>query len=301
MAAGKNRGDYNPELTDDCKRVLALLLSAVGEWRKSIVLIGGLTPEFMGLANPKGAGAYVGTGDVDLAVDLAIAADPEAYSTFVEALEGQGFKPLAAEGRPAWQWEYRFGPYKAIVIEFLIDDPNLPSSRIKPLPEHGKLAGCNIPHSSIVFDLHETTTITIDLPDGRGVTKQSVLYADIVAFIALKIFAFRNRHEGKDVHDPIHCIEAGDITEIAGRFVAALKGKHGEVIQRALDDLHTTFADEEGIEGYTKDGPAMAARFEIEGDDAEIRERRILRQREFATIVNSLLAEIAKQRKAAGV
>jgi hypothetical protein len=166
--------------------------------------------------------------------------------------------------------------------------------KAKPIPEHGKLAACNIHHSSIVFDLYETEVITAELPDGRGVTKQEVRYANIVGFTVLKIFAFRSRSEGKDAHDLVYCLQNGEhsIPEIAALFVAALKGKHGEVIQRALQDLATAFSDEKDLEGYRKDGPARAALFEISGESQEDRERRLVRQRDFSSVVNKLLAEI---------
>lgn len=298
MAGAKTLLDYNPKLTEECMQVLALLLSGIGEWRKSIVLVGGLTPEILVKAKPPEVPPYTGTGDIDLVMDLAIMADPDAYSTFEEALLSQGFRPLGPEDKPSWKWEFTTDSKTKIRIEFLADDPNMGGGKPKSIPEHGRLAACNIHHSSIVFDLYETEIITAELPGGRGVTKQEIRHADIVGFTVLKIFAFRSRAEGKDAHDLVYCLQHGELSipDIAVRFVAALKDKHGEIIELALTDLASTFGDEEGLEGYRKDGPARAALFEIAGDSQEDRDRRLVRQRDFAGVVNKLLAEITARR-----
>lgn len=290
--------DYNPELTAACLQVLALLLSGVGDWKKSIVLIGGLVPELIVKRQPSAASGYTGTGDVDLVVDLAVMADPDCYSTFEEALEKLKFKPLAEEGKASWKWEFAINARTKIQVELLMDDPELEGSRVKAFPPHGRLAACNIRHSSIVFDLYDTITVAVESPDEGGVTEQEIRHANIVAFTVLKIFAFRNRREGKDAHDLVYCLQHSGqkIDAIAERFVEALASKHGAVIQQGLDDLAATFGDTETLEGFRRDGPTQAAQFEILGDSAEDRDRRVLLQRDFAGVVNALLSEIAKRR-----
>ena len=285
--------NYNPALTDTCLRVLGMLLSAVGEYKKNIILIGGLVPYLIVKRDD-----YVGTGDVDLVVDLAVMADPTAYSTFQEALERLKFTPVAEDDKPSWKWEYAIDARRKIQVELLMDDPNLEGSKVKAIPEHGKLAACNIPHSSIVFDMFDTITVTVDTPDGGGVTEQEVRHANLVAFTVLKIFAFRSRREGKDTHDLVYCLQhCGETVEaVADRFIEALSGKHSGVIQKGLEELAAAFGDTAEVEGYRKDGPTQAALFEITGDSAEERDRRVLRQRDFAGVVNLLLSEIAKRR-----
>ena len=290
--------NYNPALTDTCLQVLGMLLSAVGEYKKNIILIGGLVPYLIVKRDD-----YVGTGDVDLVVDLAVMADPAAYSTFEEALERLKFTPVAEDDKPSWKWEYAIDARRKIQVELLMDDPNLEGSKVKAIPEHGKLAACNIPHSSIVFDMFDTITVTVNTPDGGGVTEQEVQHANLVAFTVLKIFAFRSRREGKDTHDLVYCLQhCGETVDaVADRFVDALSGKHGAVIQKGLDELAAAFGDTPEVEGYRKDGPTQAALFEITGDSADERDRRVLRQRDFAGVVNLLLSEIAKRRpKATG-
>jgi hypothetical protein len=262
-------------------------------------LIGGLVPELIVKRQPLAASAYTGTGDVDLVVDLAVMADPNCYSTFEEALEKLKFKPLAEEGKASWKWEFAINARTKIRVELLMDDPELEGSQVKTFPPHGRLAACNIPHSSIVFDLYDTIVVRVKTPDGGGVTEQEIRHANIVAFTVLKIFAFRSRREGKDAHDLVYCLQHSErIDVIAERFVEALAGKHATVIQTGLDHLAAAFGDTATLEGFRRDGPTLAAQFEISGDSAEDRDQRVRLQRDFAGVVNSLLSEIAKRRRA---
>ncbi len=66
-----------------------------------------------------------------------------------------------------------------------------------------------------------------------------------------------------------------------------------DVVLEALDILRRRFADEAVTEGYRKDGPVSAAKFELgDGDESEQREARMLRQREASDVIGRLLAGI---------
>ncbi len=288
MAGEKAPEDYSPKLTEECKQALALLLSGFGDWTKSIVLVGGLPPELLKAKAAKPQ-EYVGTGDVDLVLNLELIADMEAYSTIERVLIAKEFRPLS-EGGKAWQWEFKAPSGMMIRIDFLADLAGEEGAKVITIPEHGKLAVCNIPHSSIVFDHLETAAIEVELPNDGGYIKIDIRYADIVGFTVLKILAFRNRGEAKDAHGLIFSLENCGLTipEIAERFVSALQGRHSEVVGAALGMMADSFADEEGRAGYEKHGPAAAAGFER----LVYREARILRQRHIAGVMNELLQEI---------
>lgn len=99
----------------------------------------------------------------------------------------------------------------------------------------------------------------------------------------------------KDAHDLLYCIEhAPDgVDAVATLFAAALRSKHGAVVQSALETLKRHFITETVIEGYRKDGPVAVAKFELgDADEPEIREARVLRQREAASVIESLLGRI---------
>ena len=111
----------------------------------------------------------------------------------------------------------------------------------------------------------------------------------------LKAFAFDQRFERKDAHDLIYCIEhAPDgLDSAAAAFREAAAGKHGAVIRESLLILRRRFTSEHDLEGYRKDGPVAVAIFERgEGTEPELREARLLRQREVSGLVERLLALI---------
>jgi hypothetical protein len=71
-------------------------------------------------------------------------------------------------------------------------------------------------------------------------------------------------------------------------FDAALVGKHAEIVKSALDILARRFCDGDGFEGYQKDGPVAAARFE--GAEDWMPDNRILRQRDLSAVVQDAIA-----------
>ncbi len=80
---------------------------------------------------------------------------------------------------------------------------------------------------------------------------------------------------------------------MADDFRRELVGKHGEVIQSSLAVLRNRFAEDEGTEGYRKDGPVAVAKFELgESDEPEQREARALRQRQVTDVIEQLLRRI---------
>ena len=86
-----------------------------------------------------------------------------------------------------------------MVVELLADAPEIAGGRVEPLPTKGKISALNIPHSSIVFDLHKVAEIRAELLGGAGIAVEEVKHADLVSFTCLKAFAFdqRFRAEGR--------------------------------------------------------------------------------------------------------
>lgn len=71
-----------------------------------------------------------------------------------------------------------------------------------------------------------------------------------------------------------------------------LQGKHAEVVKEVLAILRKHFVTDGKTEGYRKDGAVAVAQFEIEGDGEEIREQRVLRQRQASEIVSNFIAAV---------
>ncbi|GGH04743.1 hypothetical protein GCM10007420_21530 [Glycocaulis albus] len=286
---------YKQEVTENCERVLVTLLRGLGPWKNSVYLVGGLTPRYLIKARPPEVPAHAGTGDVDIVVELQMLADTEAYHSLEENFKKLGFERgenLKGE-KVSWRWQANTESGATTILELLADDPKLVGGKVQPLPTEGNISALNIPHSSMVFDHHETKEISAELLGDDGNATETIRHADIVSFVCLKAFALDQRHERKDAHDLVYCLKhyEGGPEAAAKAFAAALGGKHREAVGTALHILGKRFADDERSEGYLKDGPVAAAKFEL-GGDAETREERTLRQRDASHLVMQLLRGI---------
>ena len=297
MAKPTTFDGYTDQYTVDCERVLVTLLRGLGPWKASVFLVGGLTPRYLVTARPPAVPAHAGTLDVDIVIDLQILADTEAYSTLESNLRRMGFERSTNETgqKLSWRWQTRTERGALMAVELLADAPEIAGGRVEPLPTEGTISALNIPHSSIVFDLHQVTEIQAELLDGAGTAVEQVKHADLVSFTCLKAFAFDQRFQRKDAHDLVYCIEhtPKGLDSAVEMFRGTLEGGHGAVIRRALEILRNRFARDHKVEGYRKDGPVAVARFELgEDDEADQREARILRQRQVSDVIEQLLARI---------
>ncbi len=297
MAKPATFNEYTDEYTVDCERVLVTLLRGLGPWKESVFLIGGLTPRYLVAAKHPAAPAHAGTLDVDIVIDLQILADTAGYRTFEENLRRMKFERSTNDAgqKLSWRWQTCTEQGALMVVELLADAPKIAGGRVEPLPTKGRVSALNIPHSSIVFDLHEATEIQAELLDGAGTVVEVVRHANLISFTCLKAFAFDQRFERKDAHDIVYCIEhvPEGLDGAAEMFRNALEERHGAVIRNCLEILRNRFASDHRVEGYRKDGPVAVARFEVgEGNEADQLEARILRQREVSSVIEQLLDRI---------
>jgi len=182
-----------------------------------------------------------------------------------------------------------------MVLELLADAPEIAGGKVQALPTEGTISALNIPHSSIVFDHHQVTEIRAELLGDNGVAVEQVKHASLLSFTCLKAFALDQRHERKDAHDLLYCIEhaPNGLDTAAESFRRGSTGKHGEVVRASLSILRNRFAGDDKTEGYRKDGAVSVAKFELgESDDAAVREARLLRQREASDLIERLLNRI---------
>ncbi len=299
MAKPDHIDGYDPAVTEAAERVLVTLLRSLGPWRKSVFLVGGLTPRYLVPGRPPAVPRHAGTGDVDIVVALEVLADVEAYKTLEDNLKSMGFhRALNQNGNPqSWRWVAQVADGPTMILEFLTEHPKLGGGEVKVLPTKGQVSALNIPHSSMVFDHHRTIEVAAELLDGKGKVVEIVRYADIVAFTCLKAFAFEDRGESKDAHDLVYCLEHGEggVDVAVAAFREALAGPHREAILLALNLLKGRFCTGDKIEGFEKDGPVKFALFEDNGEDDAARERRALNQRRAATIVEALVGPLLSE------
>ena len=290
---------YSDYYTIDCERMLVTLLRGLGPWKDSIYLVGGLTPRYLVPARPPVVPAHAGTMDVDIVIDLQILTDTQAYHTLEDNLKKMGFERAENESgkKLSWRWQARTEHGALMVLELLADAPHLAGGKVQVLPTEGTISALNIPHSSIVFDLHQITEIKAELLGGDGLVIERIKHANLVSFTCLKSFAFDQRFERKDAHDLIYCIEHSpqSMDVIAEDFRKACDGKHASIIQASLAILNRRFAHDKMIEGYRKDGPVAVAKFELgEGNEPKLREARALRQRQASDLIDQLLKLVVR-------
>lgn len=228
MAKPDTAAGYEKQVTENCERLLVTLIRNLGPWKKSIYLVGGLTPRYLVTKPPPGK-EHAGTGDVDVVVEQQVLADTDAYRTLEENLKKMGFgRAKNDKGQPqSWRWQTRTDPGSSIILEFLADDPERGGGKIAPLPEQGgNISGLNVPHASLVFDHFEEKEIIADMLGDKGVATEKVRHANIVSFTCLKAYALTDRHEGKDAHDIVYCLEyaEGGTAAAAEKFKQAPTG-----------------------------------------------------------------------------
>ncbi len=285
---------YDAEHTDACEQVLVTLLRGMGPWKESVFLVGGLTPRYLVKDRPPKVPAHAGTTDVDVVVDMKVLVDTEAYRTLEENLHNMGFvRGTNNKGEKiSWRWQVKADNGSLMILELLVDDPEM-GARVGPLPTDGNISAVNIPHASIVMDMHDVVEVSATLLGDNGIARETIRHANLVSFTCLKAFALEHRNERKDAHDLVYCLRYAhaDLAVAAAKFRDTLNGKHAEVVRRALEILRVRFASDDHAEGHTKDGPVAAAKFEF-GDNRETREARALVQRDASALIERLLALI---------
>ncbi|HEY9755169.1 MAG TPA: hypothetical protein V6C97_08410 [Oculatellaceae cyanobacterium] len=224
-------------------------------------------------------------------------ADTEAYHTLEQNLKRMGFERAENDAgkKLNWRWKTRTESGVTMILELIAESEELGGGKVQALPTEKTISALNVPHSAMVFDLHEVKEIQAELLGGNGIATEKVRFANLVSFSCLKAFAFEQRNERKDAHDLIYCLEnfSGGIEAASRQFRDVLAGPHATTISSAFDILRRRFASDEKVEGYRKDGPVSVAKFELgESDEAEIKESRTLRQRQVSDVVDQLMQRL---------
>lgn len=270
-AKPQSAAGYSADHTDTCEQVLVTLLSAFGTLKDTLRLVGGLVPRYLTPEQYPDVPAHFGTSDVDIALNLSVLASGN-YSSLSEQLKARGFRRYVKKNSwdAAWRWEYQISPKQVVLVEFLRGaTEDCPAKQITPL-DGEDVAALSVQHMEIVHDWFESKKIEAEMLGGRGVTIETVHYADVPAFIILKALAFHSRAERKDTGDLIHVMRyAGELEEVVRRFVErAHSGLHPEAIKACRLALKERFCDTERTPGFELIGPKSYAQFML-GDGAD--------------------------------
>lgn len=89
MAKGlkpRTAAGYDQDVTSACERTLLTLLSAFGNLKETLRLIGGLVPRYLTPATPPDVPMHAGTSDVDIVLNLEVLAVGNEYASLAEQL-----------------------------------------------------------------------------------------------------------------------------------------------------------------------------------------------------------------------
>lgn len=296
MATGlkpRTADGYDQDVTSACERTLLTLLSAFGNLKETLRLVGGLVPRYLTPATPPDVPMHAGTSDVDIVLNLEVLAAGNEYASLAEQLNARGFTRWVEEGRAAsWRWRRRVSEHIEVVVELLRDaGDEAPGRSINVDGE--RVSALTIKHARIVHDWYQEMEISAELLDGDGVSVDVVRFADVPAFVILKALALDQRQERKDAADLIHVVRySGSIKEVAALFVERIRSEqHPEAVRDGLAALARRFGDDQHSEGFEKVGAVAYARFYGDEEEDEL----VGRQRFAAGLIQSLLAEIDTQ------
>jgi hypothetical protein len=232
--------DYSAEDTARSESALLTVWAVLQDWTEDLVLVGGLVPRY--ICRPAAEALQPVTMDVDLAVSLALSNGM--YETTKTRLEKAGFD---------WK-ESRFVKTigrTQLYLDFLTDKPG------KDAPDSAMVD--DIPVSA-VYGVDRALTLYREVDvSGRdlygGDVTEHIKVCEVGPFICLKLQAYHNRAQSKDVFDFVRAVR--DYDEGPDAAVAAFRGEsvRNLAFERALHTLQERFAN------ATSKGPVQYADF----------------------------------------
>jgi hypothetical protein len=289
-----NAAGYYPDVTVACERTLLTLLGAFGSLKTTLRLVGGLVPRYLTPVMPPDVPAHAGTSDVDMVLNLQVIAEGDGYAALANQLKARGFSCVHDYNykQVPWRWTIAVEKHTSVVVEFLRDAGDKQPGKAVSV-DGEEVSALTIRFAGIVHDWYQEREISGDLLNGKGISTETVRFADVPAFVILKVLALDDRKESKDAADLIHVLRyAGSIEEVAELFVRRIQsGAHADAVQSGLTALRRCFCDDKHGEGYRKHGSIAYAHFHDTGNGEEL----ISNQRYAAGLVQSVLDGIEQR------
>ena len=233
--------------------------------RPEFVLLGGLVPDLLCSTS---AQRHAGTTDVDVQVNLEIAAGAVNTRRLEQALHNAEFVP---EGHTTWRWTTT-GPSPRTVIRFelLADLDTEPAEATIDFDECDALGAINLRGTG--FAVRDVEVRKLRARVGGVVQSAEVNVTGLGGYLLAKCAAARSRRKAKDWYDIAFVLlhnDAGGVDAAA----AAIRDRFGPELPSArtnLDDLLANFTDpsNQGPRAYVEqmlvdhpdlDGSALAA------------------------------------------
>ena len=250
------RVDYSEQAVAAAHSVLLELVHLLGEYRDSIVLIGGMVPR---LLIPQAEEAHIGTLDVDLTLDHR-RFEEAGYRTVHELLTSRGYE---RDDQQPFIYRRRFnleGRPVTVQVDLLSGEyggtgRSRRTQRVQDVrPRKARAA-------DLAFEQPLDVEISGALPDG-GQDSASVRVATIVPFLIMKGMALRDRLKEKDAYDIYYCLRhyPGAPDTILNAF-----GPYAEnnLVKEGLECIGAKFASPDHV------GPKHVADFLEIGNSAD--------------------------------
>ncbi len=206
--------------------------------RPEFVVLGGLAPELL-CSNSQWQ--HAGTTDVDVQVDLEVAAGSVNAQRLEVALMSAGFR---ADSERVWRWVSAAGDTPAVVkFELLTDQADIPDNTTVRFAGCDNLGAANLRGTGFASRDVEVRTLT-SFVDGAERTVD-VNVTGTAGFLLAKVAAARTRRATKDWYDIAFVLLHNDLGGPAGAARAIIERFSGDLrgeTLSALTDLWANFA-----------------------------------------------------------
>jgi hypothetical protein len=250
------RSNYPKNEVEACLSVLVEFMTILGEYRESIVLIGGWVPYFL-IERKKHE--HVGSLDIDAAFNFNTISS-ETYNTILELLKNRGYR----EGNQPFIFhriiKVETGIEVTVEIDLLAGEygGTSKSHRTQKIQDvrARKARGCDL-----VFEHNFLSTVTAKMPD-QATNRLTIKIADVVPFLVMKGMALWDRYKEKDVYDIYFTISnyPGGIQTLINIFKPV---KSNRLVIEGLGKIKSKFIDIESP------GPIWVVNFEEITDEEE--------------------------------
>jgi hypothetical protein len=219
------------------ERALVRVVHHYGQ-RPEFVLIGGLVPELLCADSPL---VHAGTTDVDVQVNLEIAAGAINTARLEQALRNAEFEP---DSERIWRWRADGHESGALVkFELLADLDNVRAGADVVFDECERLGATNLRGTG--FAARDVQIQNLRARVGGVLHEAEIYVTGLAGFLLAKTAAAHSRRKPKDWYDITFVLlhnDAGGPEEAAEAVLANFTADIGR-ITTALDDLCDNFAD----------------------------------------------------------
>lgn len=206
--------------------------------RPEFVLLGGLVPDL--LCSASGV-VHSGTTDVDVQVNLEIAAGSVNAARLEQALRNAEFAPDAER---VWRWRTDEGNRVAVIkFELLADLDDQPAGATVVFEGSGDLGAANLRGTRFAVRDVEVRELRRRVGGVEQVAEINV--AGLAGFLLAKCAAAYSRRKPKDWYDIAYVLlhnDAGGVEAAATAVIDRFGAELGSM-RTALDDLRDNFAD----------------------------------------------------------